>query len=449
MQNNQLGRARAKGAWRRAAHTATRATCPIGPRRWMASLFGRAADALLPQADVCFADICDELRELRAENDRLRAKLGDDEAAASDDGSGAPKQHMRSALPEMGHAQGDQPGALAAVDPDGFATLTHDLAHNLGTDVAQAEAAQAAGLAEQLATMGRHIDAMHATHAATMQIVLGALADADADVECADVACASELALARTAAEEVAAVLTRRAERVEAAAAAQLAHARAEAAARVGALEEQLVAMQEAAASRDALLDDDDADSANSSALGAERALRVEWMARAQVSEEEAARLRAAAAAASDARAAAEARAEQASEAAAEAMRDCAARLERAAASEAAASARAAAEGEAAGAHAARAASVSDALSRLEARQSEMVDKREARSWLVNFVENPPRRDELLRLLAEWWDFSPEDRLRVGLLDAPPPHAPPAARRGDSLVSAFATFLEAEAGGEQ
>ena len=34
----------------------------------------------------------------------------------------------------------------------------------IGTDVAQAEAAQAAGLAEQLATMGRHIDAMHATH---------------------------------------------------------------------------------------------------------------------------------------------------------------------------------------------------------------------------------------------------------------------------------------------
>jgi len=34
---------------------------------------------------------------------------------------------------------------------------------------------------------------------------------------------------------------------------------------------------------------------------------------------------------------------------------------------------------------------------------------------VVNYVENESGRPELLKLMASWWDFSEEDRIRVGL----------------------------------
>mmetsp|Transcript_58965 Transcript_58965/g.135218 ORF Transcript_58965/g.135218 Transcript_58965/m.135218 type:complete len:88 (-) Transcript_58965:257-520(-) len=70
-----------------------------------------------------------------------------------------------------------------------------------------------------------------------------------------------------------------------------------------------------------------------------------------------------------------------------------------------------------------------------------MIEKREARAWIVNFVENADRRPALLQLMASWWDFDQADRLRVGLLDEPPPN-----QRLDtpSLSDAFASFLDHE-----
>ena len=72
------------------------------------------------------------------------------------------------------------------------------------------------------------------------------------------------------------------------------------------------------------------------------------------------------------------------------------------------------------------------------------VDKAAARSWVVTFVEKSSgdHREELLRLMADWWSFSKEDLQRVGLTDAPHPdrerHVPP----GSSLADAFASFLD-------
>ena len=73
------------------------------------------------------------------------------------------------------------------------------------------------------------------------------------------------------------------------------------------------------------------------------------------------------------------------------------------------------------------------------------VDKAVARSWIVNFVEceaSDARRDELLLLMAEWWDFAEADLLRLGMLDTAPPRPdlPPDA----SLSDAFANFLDRE-----
>jgi multidrug efflux pump subunit AcrA (membrane-fusion protein) len=47
----------------------------------------------------------------------------------------------------------------------------------------------------------------------------------------------------------------------------------------------------------------------------------------------------------------------------------------------------------------------------LQAAKASSVDKAIARSWVVNYVEsgNTARGDEMLQLMAEWWDFSEAD----------------------------------------
>ena len=62
-----------------------------------------------------------------------------------------------------------------------------------------------------------------------------------------------------------------------------------------------------------------------------------------------------------------------------------------------------------------------------------------ARSWIINFVENVASRAELLGMMAEWWEFTEADRLRVGLLDELPPK--PDVAPDASLADAFASFL--------
>tara|TARA_B100000524_G_scaffold337724_1_gene228601 strand:+ start:1475 stop:1960 length:486 start_codon:yes stop_codon:yes gene_type:complete len=51
-----------------------------------------------------------------------------------------------------------------------------------------------------------------------------------------------------------------------------------------------------------------------------------------------------------------------------------------------------------------------EALAQREEAASKMVEKRVARAWLVNFVENDDRRDELLRLMSSCWEFEREVR---------------------------------------
>ena len=85
---------------------------------------------------------------------------------------------------------------------------------------------------------------------------------------------------------------------------------------------------------------------------------------------------------------------------------------------------------------------------RLERSKAGSVDKATARSWVVNFVENGSGAHgvELLQIMAEWWEFSPEDCARVGLVDEPHPSReaalfPPS---DVTLAESFASFLDAE-----
>lgn len=89
----------------------------------------------------------------------------------------------------------------------------------------------------------------------------------------------------------------------------------------------------------------------------------------------------------------------------------------------------------------------------LQEQRARCVEKAVARGWVVTYVEqgSGPHADEILRMLAEWWDFTKEDLVRVGLSDEIHPSvevalAPPAADA--SMARAFADFLEGESSGE-
>ena len=86
---------------------------------------------------------------------------------------------------------------------------------------------------------------------------------------------------------------------------------------------------------------------------------------------------------------------------------------------------------------------------KLEQSKATSIDKALARSWVVNFVEQGrgAHGDALLQLMADWWEFSDEDRQRVGLADTAHPSveaalygAPPSL----SLADSFKDFLDAE-----
>jgi len=81
----------------------------------------------------------------------------------------------------------------------------------------------------------------------------------------------------------------------------------------------------------------------------------------------------------------------------------------------------------------------------LEKSKASTVDKATARSWIVNYVEsgNSARGEEMLRLMAEWWEFSETDLQRLGLRDDAP-HPEREYRTGLSWSDAFAGFLEEE-----
>jgi hypothetical protein len=82
---------------------------------------------------------------------------------------------------------------------------------------------------------------------------------------------------------------------------------------------------------------------------------------------------------------------------------------------------------------------------RLRDTETSHVEKAVARSWVVNYVEagGGPHGEELLRLMAEWWEFTPMDQLRVGLSEMPHPSREALLTPLEpSLTAAFASFLD-------
>ena len=82
---------------------------------------------------------------------------------------------------------------------------------------------------------------------------------------------------------------------------------------------------------------------------------------------------------------------------------------------------------------------------RAEDSKERMVDKKLARQWVVNYAENVERGRyaealQILRMMATYWDFAPEDLVRVGLKESDGMPAEQAVAQG-SLLDAFESFL--------
>ena len=303
----------------------------------------------------------------------------------------------------------------------------------------KARARPAAGATEQ------QRDADPAALAVVRQCLSGELAKVEASAERGRVQEAmarEELALR---CEELGRALEQRVLQAEQAQHAAVAAAQQQSAAAVAALEEQLAVLSEEAAQREALAD----------AYGADREVAeaeqraMEAHVRAEHKEAELARLRRERDVERDEHAAALRREERKREAAEAAA---AAAEQRVATSEGAARQL---EGQLVRLSEGFNKQVEECCAlqeRLRAAKAAAVDKATARSWLVTFVEKggagSEHGEEMLRLMAAWWEFSPEDRQRVGLLrDRPHPdresalHVSPDA----SLVDAFANFLDEQA----
>jgi len=413
----------------------------------MTSLFASFA----PRSEYTFADVVDELRELRAANKVLTgekellkaqvAMLSQQRVGVTEAPSKPSAEILDAPLssPSVDGADASTNSALEAhaATADSLLALRSELAVNLGIDKQQAEASQLKALAEQLAAARTQADALFTERDAVTGALRAEIQSLELEKEAVQLDAALGVEGLRTHCAELQAALDEQALRAHQAQRAALATARKQSASRMAALEEQLAAMQDAAAQQDLLLNELGSDSL----LEDERRQRVAWMAKCQVREQE---LRAARheLATVDERHSSKARAAE----------EESARLE----AQLAAARRQVADHEAAQQrhHAVverltqsfdrqveEAAGLRAQLSRLEAANAGMIEKREARAWIVNFVENADRRPALLQLMASWWDFDQADRLRVGLLDEPPPN-----QRLDtpSLSDAFASFLDHE-----
>ncbi|KAG8460443.1 hypothetical protein KFE25_013093 [Diacronema lutheri] len=105
--------------------------------------------------------------------------------------------------------------------------------------------------------------------------------------------------------------------------------------------------------------------------------------------------------------------------------------------------------------HVAEADELAGRLREAEARLANAVDRQVARSWVVNFVESAAargglsaqgagaRRRELLEMMAAWWDFTAEDRIRVGLVGTADALLDPR----ESLGERWGQFLDRESEG--
>ena len=350
----------------------------------MSSFLSAAVESFTPKVEVTFDDIIDEVHRLREENATLKAQVA-----------------MLSDLNVTG------PGARAALDAacDGIAPVP--------------------------------LSSFEREHEAAIACLRAELSDVELFAERrrrSDALAREELALR---CDELRLGLEQHVSQAEQAQHTALLAAQQQSAATIASLEEQLAQMAEDAARRDALADWHGAESEVAEAE--ERA--VQAIARCEHKEAELSRLRAELA---------ELKASHR-----DALVDADVR-ERAASARVAAAEVAAAEGDAkcrqlegqlvrlSEGFNKQVEEVVALQRRLDDVRASTVDKAAARSWVVNYVESgaSSRGDELLRMMAEWWDFSAADLQRVGLSDAPHPELEYRTPLRPSLIDAFASFVD-------
>lgn len=397
--------------------------------------------ALAPKAEFSFADVVDEVHRLRDENELLRGQValltkeklnpGSTEgAAAAAVEAAAARQQADAAAPAAASSNSAEGGTASA-----FAGLRAELKQNLGVDEHEVEASQARALGEQLASSREELRRLRLERdaaARSLAIELRVAEDAVLRGALEQEATRSHCNDLTVALQEQAAISQRQQ-------AAAVADSRQQMAAALGEMEEQVLRMQEELARRDALQDD-----FGSEAELAEQARQVaEWAARCRLKEAEVARLR-------DEGEAAQRQFEPQ-------LRRQRARADEAEAALAAAQKQISAQAAVQRHMEAQVVRLSEAFNRqveerdevqagLEAsrrEQHQMVEKGVARSWIINFVENVDHRHEFLQLMANWWEFSEEDLLRVGLADDQPPQ--PDLSPDATLTEAFANYLERRA----
>ena len=375
----------------------------------MSSFFGALApsvaslaESVAPQAGLSFDEIIDEVRRLRDENATLRTQVG-----------------MLSSIKGGGRANAAQAGAGA------------DAATSSGsTDGAPASSVGGAS--------STSVGPREREHAAAIACLVNEMCCVEASMErvrLTEAVARDELAMR---CEELGRALEQRVSQAEQFQRAAVATAQQQSAAKLSALEEQLATMTEEAARREALADTYGVD--HELAEAEQRALAA--MAQSEHRAAEARRLH-------------------------DELRELklshAAELLRTETKVAEAEAALASQQQSTAAHESVVRALQGQLVRLsegfnkqveevfalqqqlQAAKASTVDKAIARSWVVNYVEsgNTARGDEMLQLMAEWWDFSEADMQRVGLTNAPHPERE--YRSGLSWSDAFATFLDDQA----
>ena len=343
--------------------------------------------ALTPKAEMSFAEIVDELHRLRSENGALKTQV-------------SMLSELRGGLPLPGSSGHGAADTAATVDE-----ISDVIRRCLGAELARIEASAECGRLQE------------------------AMAREELAMRC----------------QELGSALEQRVLQAEQSQHAAVAVAQQQSAAAIAALEEQLAAMTEDAARREALAD---AYGADAEVAEAEQKA-VEALARCEHKEIEVERLRRELDDVRDEHATALRASERTREIAEATAAEAAGRIKAAEAATRQLEEQIVRLSDGFNKQVEEVVSLQE---RLRAARASTVDKATARSWVVNFVENrsrsSPQGEEILRLMAEWWDFSAEDCQRVGLFtDRPHPDLEASLQipANMSLTQAFATFLDEEA----
>ncbi len=414
-----------------------------------ASLANKAASAVAPTPNVSLADVFAELDALRADKAALQdqvALLSSLRPAAAAAAAVAAAATASNAS-ESAAAPVAAVAATAAADTNdaassGFSALRSDLASHLGVDLDEAKHALDAGLREQLAAARAQSSNERLSSSVNCAVLRAELHAAEEALGAAKLESTLRLDAARDQRDRLEHELETAAQRSARALKQQLAAARAQASQRVADLEERLAFAEDEIARR---CDDDDYAAAAAASAEAEREQRASLLARCEQRDAEVAELRSQLAslrashepmllAETSRRRAAEAELSEALESREQARRVASAserQLE-----------------QLSNTLSLRVAELDDlrtSVRRAEDSKQRMVDKKLARQWVVNYAENVERGRyaealQILGMMATYWDFAPEDLVRVGLKESDGMPAEQAVAQG-SLLDAFESFL--------